>query len=284
MLLELFGLSLVDLILRLGIGTFVGFAIGMTGVGGGVLVMPALTVVLGIPASVAVGTASFYAFLTKAYAVGEHWRLKTINWHISMLFLIGAIPASIATSLLVLQLANQENAEAVAAFQNSLKGIISYVMVLAAVLLMVDLWRKSRSRGPGKRADGTSRAATLTMPKRVTGVFLGSIVGILLAATSVGGGVLVIPLLVLVFSLPASKTVGSSILIALVLTLVTSILYWGGGNLDYITGLCMWIGSLAGVFFGSRLAVKVPDKALQAIVIGIIWVATAGMFLGGGGH
>jgi uncharacterized membrane protein YfcA len=274
-------LSFVFVSVRLVIGLIIGVVIGMTGVGGGVLVMPALTAILGLPASLAVGTASLYAFLTKAYAVFEHHRLKTIQWGVSLLFLAGAIPGAIVASLVVLRLANQSNAAAVQAFQGTLKNIIAWAMVMAAAMLIYNLFAGSKKKAQGEAAS----EAPMSGGKKLIGLLCGLVVGLLIGATSVGGGVLVIPLLVMFFSLNARQTVGSSILIAVVLTLITSLLYSKGGNLDYVTAVCMWLGSLGGVFVGSRLAVKVPNRVLHATVVVVICVATALMFIGkGGGH
>jgi hypothetical protein len=277
-------------LVRVFSGLIIGTVIGMTGVGGGVLVMPTLTFVLGLPASIAVGTASLYAFLTKCYAVFEHHRLKTISYGISLLFLLGALPGAVLSSLVVLRLANQDSAAAVQRFQSSLRMLIAWVMVFAATMLIINLIQRSkRSKKEIHQASEkvSSQAARQQLPwqKRITGLVAGLVVGLLIGSTSVGGGVLVVPLLVMLFGLSARQTVGSSILIAVVLTLITSLLYLRGGNLDLVTALIMWGGSLAGVFVGSRLAVRIPDRVLQGLVIVVICFATAMMFLKpGGGH
>lgn len=87
------------IVVRLVCGLAIGFAIGMTGIGGGVLVMPTLTILLSLPTSVAVGTASLYALLVKIYAVFEHYKLKTINFRVSGLVLAGAVPGNIVASV-----------------------------------------------------------------------------------------------------------------------------------------------------------------------------------------
>ena len=74
----------------------IGFAIGMTGIGGGVLVMPTLTILLQLPASVAVGTASLYALLVKMYAVFEHHKIKTIDFRVRASFSPALSPATLS--------------------------------------------------------------------------------------------------------------------------------------------------------------------------------------------
>ena len=91
---ELFGIDGLGWLIRLILGLLIGFCIGLTSIGGGVLVLPALTVLLRLDPLVAVGTTTLYAFLTKITALFHHLHLKTINWSISRPFLIGAIPAT----------------------------------------------------------------------------------------------------------------------------------------------------------------------------------------------
>ena len=54
--------------------------------------------------------------------------------------------------------------------------------------------------------------------RNVLCIVLGALIGGLIGATSVGGGVLIVPMLIIVFGLSAARTVGSSIFIAMVST------------------------------------------------------------------
>ena len=55
-------------------GALIGACIGMTGIGGGVLILPVLTLGFGLPSTVAVGTAHLYSFLCKLPAVFFHFK------------------------------------------------------------------------------------------------------------------------------------------------------------------------------------------------------------------
>lgn len=285
-----------EVVKELVLGGVIGLAIGMTGVGGGVLAMPALALVVGLPATVAVGTASAYSFLCKCYAVLVHARLGTINYRVSLLFLAGAVPAAILASLFVLDSAADP------AFQAQLKAFIAGVMVMSVVLMIVNLAVKRRRSKPADSEDEMAAAAEglaaagaagrepLGLGKIVTGIVFGAIVGGLMGATSVGGGVLVVPLLIIGFGLSAKRTVGSSIFIAVALMLVITLIYLfapnpsGEKQVEMGVALLMAGGSLGGVWIGGRLATQMPDKALQIVVMGLIVVAAGLMFTGGDGH
>jgi uncharacterized membrane protein YfcA len=92
------------------------------------------------------------------------------------------------------------------------------------------------------------------------------IVGGLIGATSIGGGVLIIPSLMIVFGLSSSRTVGTSIIIAVVLTLITAAIYGSNRNLDWSTVMISTAGSLVMVYFGSKLAVRFSDRILRWVV------------------
>jgi uncharacterized membrane protein YfcA len=260
----------MDLITELVLGVAIGFCIGLTGIGGGVLVLPALTVVLSVQPSAAAGTASLYAFLTKVYASYHHFKLKTVDMRLSLLILAGALPADLATSCLVNWLANTATSQAdFARLQIVLKGIMSAVIVLSALLMLARLVFGRRHR----RQPDTGLPALLSRHpglKTATAIASGALVGALIGATSIGGGVIIVPLLIMLFGLSSSRTVGTSIFIAVVLTMVAAAIYGMGAQLEALTAMIMAVGSLVGVPIGSRLSVRTPEKPLQWVLAGII--------------
>ena len=61
------------------VGMFVGFLVGLTGMGGGALLAPILILVLGVPPVWAVGTDNAYSAVTKAVGAVVHIQQKTFN-------------------------------------------------------------------------------------------------------------------------------------------------------------------------------------------------------------
>jgi uncharacterized membrane protein YfcA len=260
-------------LIRLGLGVIIGFSIGLTGVGGGVLVLPALTLVLGIPPSVAVGTASLYAFLTKCSAVYHHHRLRTVDYRLAALLLMGAVPGNAVASLWVNRLVSRLQPDALLGFQCGLRTFMAVVILLSGVIMGLELVRTGSGRSRATETESAGRAAYGRRTRIAVAVSGGCLVGILIGLTSIGGGVLVVPLLMIVFGLSPSRTVGTSILIAVVLTLLTSVIYGHGGQIDAGTALVMGAGSLLGVYWGSRACAKIPEGGLKVLVTGVILIA-----------
>lgn len=273
---EFFDLSILEIIGRLVLGLGIGFCIGLTGVGGGVLVLPALTLLLGLDSVKAVGTTSLFAFLTKVSATFHHVRLKTIDRGTSLRLLAGAIPANIIVALWISGQGANEH------FQHSLKFFIAGVVFFSVITMIINIITRSRQSLENEERSLSSRINSHAVLRNGLSILMGGVVGGLIGATSIGGGVLIVPILIILFGLPASRAIGSSIFIAVVLTLVTSMIYGRGGELDKVTAIIMAIGSLTGVYYGSMLSVKVPEKLLQSIVISLIFVATVLMLMSQG--
>jgi uncharacterized protein len=290
-------MSIFDILLRLVIGSVVGFAIGLTGIGGGVLVLPSLTLILGVPISQAIGTASLYTFISKAYAGIEHYRLKTIDFAISAFILIGAIPANVASALFITRYinANAGDTARLDAFQNGLTLVISVTLIVTVGMILYQTFRKQQAAeailehdvasATDIREPGAPSPSKQTGPgRKITAIIAGILVGAVIGATSVGGGVLIIPLLILIFRLRTNITVGTSIFIGLILVGVTALIYGMGGQMELVTALVMAGASFVGVYFGSRMTSKIPDKALRIVLSAIILFSAVSMLFGQGGH
>ncbi|MCF7849238.1 MAG: sulfite exporter TauE/SafE family protein [Kiritimatiellales bacterium] len=264
---EFADLDILGILLRLGLGVVIGFSIGLTGVGGGVLGLQAMTLALGMDPIRAVGTTSLYIFLTNISASFHHAKLKNIAWGSVLRLLCGAIPANILIAAWISRQGEND------AFKHSLKTFIICIVFFSVGVMVINaiknLRRKiedeERSVAAGMRGHGVLRNAFC--------VLLGAAIGGLIGATSVGGGVLIVPMLIIIFGLSASRTVGSSIFMAMVLTFITALVYGKGGEVDAYSAIVMAVGSLLGVRYGSRLSVKLPDTLLRWIMIGVILTA-----------
>ncbi len=277
-------MTIFDIGIRLVLGLVIGFFIGLTGVGGGVLVLPALTVALGLPPSVAVGTASLYAFITKIVASYSHHRLGNVHWRAVKLTLIGAVPACLGVAWWVNWMLKhlEDNPEASQAFQAG-QGVLLSVVVLAAASYMIvqEVRHRLRPRDP---ADSAVEEELMAVPvaahcgNPILGIVAGLLIGALIGATSVGGGVILVPLLFAIFHTTPRQTVGTSIVIALALTLVTALVYGKGGQLDLPTGLIMGAAAFAGARLGAKFTTRMPHDLLRMSLAAIV-VLSGGLML-----
>ncbi len=99
----------------------------------------------------------------------------------------------------------------------------------------------------------------------VATLILGLVTGLLSGSLGIGGGIIVVPALVLLFHLPQKGAQGISLALMVPMALLGAIQYWRFGNLQIPAGrlalLC--VGALAGVLLGSTLAARLPAAVLR---------------------
>src|ERR1700687_227559 len=83
------------LIEKILIGFVVGTLIGMTGVGGGVLLLPVLIFVLRVPPMLAVGSDALFNFVTKIGSSCVHLSKGTVRRKVVLALATGSVPGSI---------------------------------------------------------------------------------------------------------------------------------------------------------------------------------------------
>ncbi len=245
------------------LGLFVGFLIGLTGMGGGALMTPALILFKLARPTLAVGTDLVWNALTKGVGSIAHFRQSTVDSKIVKRLALGSIPGALSGIALLAYLRH--------------RGIKSedhlVLMVLGAALISVAIGLYVRTvfgaRLPMSGQEGLSRG-----PWWLTSI-IGLVVGFLVSITSVGSGTLIVASLVFIYpTTPLKRLVGSDIFHALFLVGVAAIGHLGLGsiNVKLLGGLL--IGSVPGVWIGSRLSAIFPEKILRPVL------ATTLLYLG----
>ena len=276
-------LSAWDVLLRLVAGLVIGFTIGLTGIGGGVLVMPTLIRLFGFLPSLAVPTANLFAALARSHATYEHLKLDTLRRRTAFWFLVGGVPVDIAVTC-VLRLNRSRVWIDPEGLESGLRVLVIAVMAVAGVAQIVNMV----ALGNKTEDDHYKPTPMFEASRKLKSVLCGALIGFLIGSTSVGGGVIVIPMLAALFALSPRDTVGTSNGISIVLALVSTTSFFVGNPdvpwaASMTTAVLMFVGSIAGVRVGSRLAVRMPARLLYGIITFLILVAIVSMVLKGGG-
>jgi len=103
--------------------------------------------------------------------------------------------------------------------------------------------------------------------------------GVLSGLFGIGGGVVIVPLLILVLGFTAQQAAGTS-LAALLLPvgLFGAIQYWQAGQVNILNAALLALGLLIGAFIGARLGLSLPSEVIQRafgvllVVVGIRFV------------
>ena len=100
-------------------------------------------------------------------------------------------------------------------------------------------------------------------------MFCGSVLG----STGVGGGVLLLPVFNSVLNIDIKKAIGSSVVLALCLSMITALSYSKGGQADWNTAILFIIGSLPGVPVAAKLMHLISEKTVYFLTIIVITIS-----------
>ena len=236
-------------------GFAVGLLVGMTGVGGGSLMTPLLTLLFGVPPSVAVGTDLAFASITKTAGTFTHRLRGTVHWDIVKLLCIGALPAAVVATL-GLRHFGTLNAEIGQVIRYSIAGS---VMLTVVALLFKGKMLAWINASPSRQLQGrTLSAATITA---------GAVLGILVTVSSIGAGAIGATLLVMLYPrLSSAEVAGTDIAYAVPLTAIAAAGHWWLGSINWELLAMLLIGSLPGITLGSWIARSVPERFLRGLL------------------
>lgn len=236
-------------------GFAVGTIVGITGVGGGALMTPLLLLVFSIAPATAVGTDLLFAAITKSGGTWVHARQGTVDWRVVRLLASGSLPAAAATLVVVHN-----------AFPGGLGGARQLIGATLGVALLLTaaalIYRRRLLALREKLVVREHPAAT---------VATGAILGVLVSISSVGAGALgVTALLFLHPKLATPRIVGTDIAHAVPLALVAGLGHWWLGSIDWTLLATLLAGSLPGIWLGSRLAPRIPERFLRTGLAGML--------------
>ena len=247
----------MDLLIAVPLGFVLGFFIGLTGVGGGALVAPALYVILGLSYGEAVGLSLVYALLTKVMGAAQHIRQGTVLWRVTLWYGLAGVPGALAGSY------------AVYLASPAMRRL--FPMVMAGVLLLVSglLLAEATIRGAAARQQPFS-PHMIGAPEALAIVAVQLVVGPLLGLTSVGAGSIVILSMLFLFRMSAREVVGSNIVIALIMVIPAGVTHYAAAGVDWRLLGALLLGSVGGTVLGSRATLMVPERTLKLAIVALI--------------
>jgi uncharacterized membrane protein YfcA len=257
-------------IILFGLG--VGVLVGATGMGGGSLMTPLLIIVFGIKPVVAVGTDLAYAAVTKTVGGWRHLRSGTVFPRLAFWLGVGSCPGALAGVWVLDRLRQAIGAD----FDTFMLLSIAGALLLTGGLI---LWRALSSSAHAERERGAFRMQTR---HKVAAVALGAFVGFVLGITSAGSGTLISIGLILGFRLTPRRVVGTDVAHAAVLLWVAALAHLASGNIDFGLAGTILIGSVPGVWIGTNLATRMPERGLRP-ALGIVLLASGLGLLGKAG-
>lgn len=251
---------------ELAIGAVIGLIISTTGVGGGVIVLPILTYFFGLNALAAVATANFLSMLMKISSSYMHFRLGNIPFKGAMIVLAIMLPSTFLASLLVTWLGSLEG------YEKQVEWGINLLVAAAIIFSLYLFVQRMFFAAPAKMTVvQTSQLKSMAFPAVLAGIVLG--------ATGVGGGVVVLPMLLRYMQLNIKQAIGTSIFVTTVLSGSSALAYAQEGYTDLKLALILCAGALIVMPVAKYLLIHLSERTFQYITLLLITCSAVMMTL-----
>lgn len=255
-------------------GVFVGVMSGLLGVGGGTIMVPIFRLAFGMSPLASTATSLFAIIPTSISGVVAHARAKTCVPKLGLALGVGGA----VMSPLGVWLASV-----------SPGWLVICVAAIVIGFSAFKMFKKAVKCAPAPRAGAASTHSASPKPvpdqphlsrkQYLQGACIGLIAGLASGYVGVGGGFIMVPLMLAVLDIPMSLASGTS-LIAIMILAIPGVIEQGLlGNIEYLAGIAIVVGSIPGALVGARLVRVVPERQLRFIFGGFLLVAAVMLML-----
>ncbi|MFP5392248.1 MAG: sulfite exporter TauE/SafE family protein [Gammaproteobacteria bacterium] len=216
---------------------------------------PLLTLLFGVPPSVAVGTDLAFASITKTAGTFTHRVRDTVRWRIVKLLCVGALPAALLSTFALKYFGT---------VGKEIGQVIRYSIAVSVLLTVVALLFKARmlawlNAHPERQLQGKA-LDTAT-------VVCGALLGTLVTISSIGAGAIGATLLVMLYPrLSSAEIAGTDIAYAVPLTAIAAFGHWWLGSINWSLLAMLLLGSVPGITIGSWFARAIPERILRGVL------------------
>jgi uncharacterized protein len=266
----------VEIGLLMLIGGIAAGAFGsILGLGGGLLIVPLLTLGFGLPLREAVGVSLVCVIVTSSASAGVYLQRRQANLRLGMVLELFTAAGAIVGGAIAFLID-----------ERLLAALFTLLLVYVAATMLRGLRESEEERatddetpphahlehGTPDPADATSMVAGLGGPgyelRRLPAAALGSVgAGVASALLGIGGGLIKVPLMHLVLGVPLRVATATSNLMIGITASASAIVYLVRGGIDaYVAGPTA-IGVFVGATLGSRLGHRVGQRALRVLFV-----------------
>ena len=252
------------------IGVLIGVASGLLGIGGGTVMVPIFRLAFGMSATVSTATSLFAIIPTSISGAISHVKGKTCIPALGIAAGLGGACLS-PVGVWLAQLSPD------------------WLVMLAAALIIgysaINMFKKAfkipRAGKPAAGADAAAPTAddsSLSRKQLLQGAAIGLVAGLASGYVGVGGGFIMVPLMLSIIGIPMRKASGTSLIAVMILAIPGVIEQGIIGNINYLAGIAIVIGTIPGAVIGARLVTKVPERTLR-LLFGCFLIVAAVMLV-----
>lgn len=247
------------------VSAVIGVVIGLTGMGGGALMTPAL-ILVGIPPTAAVANDLVVNAVNKVVGAGVHWRHGKPNLRIAFWLVVGSVPCAYAGAWLV---------HAVGA--DDVQGVLKKAIGVTLLLASSAYFLRAFFEMAGRIRTGDDPDPPV---KPLLTLLVGVVGGLMVGITSVGSGTIIMMCIMLLYpTLSALRLVGTDLVQAVPLVIAAAVGHVLVTGVDWNLLLPLLVGGMIGTVVGSQFAGRVPQGIIRRGIT-IVLAVTGSAMLG----
>jgi uncharacterized protein len=247
----------MQILIILMLGLVVGVLVGLLGIGGGVVLVPAMVYILGYDQHLAQGTSLFILLPPIGFgALREYWKSGQVDLRAGIFCAIGFLLGGYAGGAIAVPLPSRD-----------LRGIFGFFLILSALLL----WRKTIAAPKGDSPDAPENPTNLPRILGITGI--AAFCGVGAGMVGIGGGVLLVPLLGLLFGFSQHRAQGTSLIALIPPTGILAFLaYAKASYVSWETGFLLIPGVFLGGIIGGQAARRLNPRRLRQVFAALMFI------------
>ena len=253
---------------------FLGFLIGivasMVGVGGGVFIVPLLTLAYGFSPSEAVGTSLATIIFTSLASTANYSRQKRIYYKTGLILALTTVPGAFLGAYLT------------SIIEERLLGLIFGIFLFFVALRMILRLNFSRSEKEKSADHALVRSEGLLFKSRanfLSGVMLSFFGGLSSGLLGIGGGSLLVPIMVMVMNMPMHITVATSMFTMIFTSTSGVVQHFSLGNIQFEHMLLLVLGTIFGAQLGAYTSKRISASNLRRIFGAVLVIVSIRMIL-----
>ena len=240
-------------LILMGFGVGAGLLSGLFGLGGGIIIVPGLMFALKMDQRLAHGTSLGGVFLISCASFVTYWSHDEVDWHVVLWLAIGSVCGSLIGARLLATLSKR-----------TLTISFIAVLVIAGVRMFFNI--------------DSSGTMVINAPTAAWLVFIGVIVGAIAGMLGIGGGLMTVPILVVLFHVSPALAKGTSLAVVIPTAFSGTLQNFRNKNADLAAAGIVSVTGIFSAIGGSWLATRMDD-VISNFLFAVLLIVIAGRML-----
>lgn len=237
-------------------GLVSGLLAGLLGIGGGTILVPIL-IFLGCTYEQSVATSSLAIVITSSSGSWQNWRMGYLKFKpVIYLGISGLIMAFYSAQLV--------------------SNIPKYLLELSfGFLLLFNIYLSNLRKKLAKEKDQLTQ---VKLNPIISKIMTGGLAGFLAGLFGIGGGVILVPLQMLLLQEKIKMAIQTSLGVIVITSLSATLGHAQAGNVIYVAGIILGLGGLIGVQISSRYLPKLSEKLVRNLFSSLLIILSIYFF------